>query len=238
MKYFDFSFPTPAENLAADEALMDLCDKGLEDELLRFWEASTPFVVLGYANHAAREVNLDACKRLQIPVFRRCSGGGTVVQGPGCLNYSLVLKITKGPLNGISGTNNFILSRLADALAPLLAAKPEIQGHTDLALHHLKFSGNAQRRLKNCLIFHGTFLLNFDISLIEKILPLPSKQPCYRENRSHADFLTNLNVPPADVKTALRKIWNAQESLKDIPTEKIRELVSTRYSRTEWNLKF
>lgn len=238
MKYFDFTFPNPAENLAADDALMDLCDKGLEDEILRVWEPQTPFVVLGYANHAAREVNLDACQLAKIPVFRRCSGGGTVVQGPGCLNYSLILKMTKGPLGSIAGTNQYILGRHIEALAPLLAAKPELEGHTDLALRNLKFSGNAQRRLKNALIFHGTFLLDFDISLVEKFLPLPSKQPCYRENRSHSEFLTNLKIPSGDVKLALQKIWGADVPLTGIRHENIRELVSTRYSRDEWNLKF
>jgi lipoate-protein ligase A len=238
MKYFDFTFPTPAENLAGDEALMDLCENGLEGEILRFWEPETPFVVLGYANQAAREVNLEACRKAGIPVFRRCSGGGTVVQGPGCLNYSLILRMDSGPLRSITGTNKFIMERHAVALEPLLKAGAQIQGHTDLALRNLKFSGNAQRRLKHCLIFHGTFLLNFDISLIEKLLPMPSKQPCYRENRSHADFLTNLNLPAADVKLALRRIWNAEEALTIVPLEKINELVLSRYSQDEWNLKF
>jgi lipoate---protein ligase len=256
MKYFDFTFPTPAENLAGDEALMDLCEKGLEGEILRFWEPQTPFVVLGYANHVALEVNLEACRRDGIPVFRRCSGGGTVVQGPGCLNYSLILRIdgehrelfdpnrheltpaATHPLRTISGTNKFILQLQAAAIVTLLNTGVQIQGHTDLSVRNLKFSGNAQRRLRNCLIFHGTFLLNFDISLIEKFLPMPSKQPCYRGNRPHADFLTNLNVPPTDVKLALRRIWNAEHPLTDVPTEKIRELVSARYSRDEWNLKF
>jgi lipoate---protein ligase len=238
MKYFDFTFATPAENLAGDEALMDLCENGLEGEILRFWEPKTPFVVLGYANQAAREVNLEACKKAGIPVFRRCSGGGTVVQGPGCLNYSLILSRDAGPLRGITGTNKFIMERQVAALEPLLKAGAQIQGHTDLALANLKFSGNAQRRLRNCLIFHGTFLLNFDISLIEKLLPMPSKQPGYRENRSHSDFLANLNLPAADVKLALRRIWKAEEALTNIPTDRIRELVSARYSRDEWNLKF
>jgi lipoate-protein ligase A len=256
MKYFDFTFPTPAENLAGDEALMDLCENGLEGEILRFWEPQMPFVVLGYANQAAREVNLEACKREGIPVLRRCSGGGTVVQGPGCLNYSLILRINgeyhepfelihheftssvTRPLRTIAGANKMILLRQAAAILSLLNTGVQILGHTDLSIRNLKFSGNAQRRLRNCLIFHGTFLLNFDISLIEKLLPMPSKQPCYRENRSHADFLTNLNLPAADVKMALRKIWNAEQPLKNIPTEKIRELVSSRYSRDGWNLKF
>jgi lipoate-protein ligase A len=238
MKYFDRTFPTPAENLAADEALMDLCEKGLEGEILRFWEPQTPFVVLGYANQAAREVNLEACQQAGIPVFRRCSGGGTVVQGPGCLNYSLVLRMETGPLTSITGTNKFIMQRHAAAMEPLLKAAAQVRGHTDLALQNLKFSGNAQRRLRNCLIFHGTFLLDFDLSLVEKLLPMPSKQPCYRENRSHTDFLTNLKLPSADVKLALRGIWNAEHPLTNVPAEKIRELVSARYSRPDWNLKF
>ena len=238
MKYFDFTFPTPAENLAGDEALMDLCENGLEGEILRFWEPKAPFIVLGYANQAAREVNLEACKKEGIPVFRRCSGGGTVVQGPGCLNYSLILRMDDGPLRSITGTNKFIIERHGAALEPLLKAGVQIQGHTDLALENLKFSGNAQRRLRNRLIFHGTFLLNFDVSLVEKLLPMPSKQPCYRENRSHTDFLTNLKLPAADVKSALRRIWNAEQMLTNIPTDKIRELVSARYSRDKWNLKF
>ena len=120
----------------------------------------------------------------------------------------------------------------------MLKTDVQMHGHSDLALANLKFSGNAQRRLRNCLIFHGTFLLNFDISLIEKLLPMPSKQPCYRDNRSHTDFLTNLNLPAADVKSALRRIWNAEEALTNIPSDKIRDLVSARYSRDEWNLKF
>jgi lipoate-protein ligase A len=238
MKYFDFTFHTPAENLACDEVLMDLCDKGLEGEILRFWEPKSPFVVLGYANQAAREVNLEACKRLAVPVLRRCSGGGTVVQGPGCLNYSLILKTDTEGLQNISGTNKFILERQITALKPLLKSPPEINGHTDLSVRNLKFSGNAQRRLKNCLIFHGTFLLYFDISLIEKVLPMPSKQPCYRENRSHANFLTNLNIRAADIRLGLKNIWKAEDMFTRVPVEKIRELVTARYSRDEWNLKF
>src|SRR5262245_44929423 len=93
MKYFDFTCPSPVENLACDEALLDLCERGGEGEILRFWEPQTPLVVLGYANQAAREVNLEACRAAGTPVLRRCSGGGTVLQGPGCVNYSLVLEI-------------------------------------------------------------------------------------------------------------------------------------------------
>src|SRR5207249_8989898 len=76
MKYLDLTFNAPAENLACDEALLDLCEQGLEDEILRVWEASQHFVVVGYGNKISSEVNLEACAAAQVPVFRRCTGGG------------------------------------------------------------------------------------------------------------------------------------------------------------------
>src|SRR5271165_3203750 len=104
MKYIDLTLSTPEENLACDEALLDFCDAG-GGELLRFWEPIEPFVVLGYANEAAAEANLDACRARGIGVSRRCTGGGTVLQAAGCLNYSLILQIPQsGPLRPVTGT--------------------------------------------------------------------------------------------------------------------------------------
>ncbi len=81
MKYLDRTLGTAQENLAGDEALLDGCEEGGSDEILRFWEPRQYFVVLGYPNKVSAEVNLDSCRTLGIPVLRRCSGGGTVLQG-------------------------------------------------------------------------------------------------------------------------------------------------------------
>src|SRR5690349_6350846 len=112
MQFLYLTLPPPEENLACDEALLEFCEKGCHEGLLRFWEPDRHFVVLGYANKASTEANLPACEDGLIPVLRRCSGGGTVLQGPGCLNYSLVLRIQENPaMESITGTNNFIMER-------------------------------------------------------------------------------------------------------------------------------
>jgi lipoate---protein ligase len=239
MKYLDLTFASPEENLACDEALVETCENGCDDEILRFWEPQNYFVVLGYANKAETEVNLDACRARKIPVLRRSTGGGTVVQGKGCLNYALVLDIRKSPqLASITGTNAFIMETHKRALDSVLREKLQVQGHTDLTIEQLKFSGNAQRRRREFLIFHGTFLLAFDLNLIEELLPIPAKQPLYRENRSHRKFLANLNVPAEEVKRALGSAWNAAGPLGRIPSETINRLVQEKYSRDEWNFRF
>ena len=46
----------------------------------------------------------------------------------------------------------------AAPLNAVMGAGVEVQGHTDLAINSLKFSGNSQRRKERFLLFHGVFL--------------------------------------------------------------------------------
>jgi lipoate-protein ligase A len=237
MTYCDLTLPTPEENLACDEVLLDLCEDGFASEVLRFWEPSQYFVVVGYANKIAHEVHDAYCEFSGIPILRRCTGGGAVLQGQGVLNYSLILR-AEGELHNIPSTNNFILKRHQVALATMLKAPVEIQGHTDLAIGGLKFSGNSQRRKKNCLLFHGSILLHLDIEQVEKTLSFPSRQPDYRLGRCHSDFLMNLKVSAELIKNTLRKTWNATQPLQQFPTDQIAVLARRKYRQPEWNLKF
>ncbi len=239
MLFCDLTLPTPEENLAFDEALLDMCEAGFSGPVLRFWAPETRFVVVGYANKVALEVNADACRDRNIPILRRCTGGGTVLQGPGCLNYSVVLRIDSDPqLGGIPGTNKYVMERNREAVQTLLEAPVQLEGHTDLAVGGLKFCGNAQRRRRHCLIFHGCFLLACDIALMEEVLFMPSKRPEYRNNRRHGEFVTNIAVSPAALIAALKAVWNAARPLTECPLAETQVLAREKYSRAEWNLKF
>ena len=121
MKFLDLTLPSPEENLACDEALLETCEAGLGEETLRFWESKQNFSVLGYSNKVESELNKEVCQREKLPILRRISGGGTVLQGPGCLNYALILEIKKNPeLVTVTSANRFIMERHQTALDRLL----------------------------------------------------------------------------------------------------------------------
>ncbi len=195
--------------------------------------------MIGYGNTVEDEVYIENCKYLNIPIFRRISGGGTVLQGPGCLNYTLVLKIKEDVnLLTIPDTNRYIMGKNRAALAKILGEKVKVSGITDLTIDGKKFSGNSQRRFNDYVLYHGTFLIDFDISMVERALKNPKRQPCYRQNRSHKDFLTNLNIPEQNIKNVLQKEWNAFETFPEINSQLLSKLVETKYLKNEWNLRY
>ncbi len=232
-----FRLNTPPQLLALDEAALDHVEEHGGPGLLWFWESPSHWVVVGYGQSIAREVHVEACNRDNIPVYRRCSGGGTVVQGPGCLNYGLALPIGLDPdLESITGANRWIMERQRRALAGLLPGNVTIEGHTDLALDGRKFSGNAQRRKRSALLFHGTFLHRFELPLISRWLAFPSAQPGYRSSRDHLDFVTNTELDPQAIRTALQAEWSDLETgLPDDAKTRIPALLELRYARPDWH---
>ncbi len=96
--WVDVELATVEENLALDEALLELAHEGLAaTACVRTWMAAEPTVVLGSSGRRDEEVDLEACRRHGVRVIRRPSGGGTVLLGPGCLMWSVVAPCPQGP---------------------------------------------------------------------------------------------------------------------------------------------
>ena len=206
----DVSFPVPQENLDRDEALLIAADRGSGGEVLRFWESPSVFVVLGRTGSAGDDVDQAAAARDGLPVLRRTSGGGTVLQGPGCLNFAVVLNKKRDPaLETINGTYRYVLERVLKGLQTI-GIDGVFRPVCDLALaaDDRKFSGNAQRRGREHILHHGTLLYGFDLALVSRYLKLPKKMPEYRSARPHGAFVTNIPAAPA----ALRRVITSQFS--------------------------
>jgi lipoate-protein ligase A len=203
----NLSFPEPQANLDHDEELLRRAEKGGGGECLRFWESPSHFVVLGRTSVIEDDVELAVAKQDNVPVLRRSSGGGTVLQGPGCLNFAVVLAIKHHPdLASIHRSYTFILNKVISAVKTL-GVDSEFRPVSDLVLMptEMKFSGNAQRRGRQFILHHGTILYDFDLSLMDRYLKMPKKMPAYRLERSHADFVSNIPAGPQQIREMIQK---------------------------------
>jgi lipoate-protein ligase A len=239
MRFIDYSYREPDYNLAVDEALLNAAETGEGGESLRIWESPSPFVVLGVAQVLHDEADEQQCASRGVPILRRCSAGGCVLQGPGCLNFSLVLDSERRPeLKSIHGSYEAILGKLTGVLTQngILA---ERAGTSDLAVAGRKISGNAQRRKRRYILHHGTLLYAIEMDLMQACLREPSERPVYRGDRGHGDFLVPLTVPRERLYQMIVEAFAPGES-KDSHTlseAEIREtsaLAEGKYSRSDW----
>lgn len=237
MRVLDVSFQQPEMNLATDEALLNDAEAHRGPQSLRFWESPTPFVVLGLTQKINDVVNVEACRADSVPIMRRCSAGGCVVQGPGCLNFSLILAYAQNPdLRTIRGSYNFILGAIAEGISQH-GQEVAIRGVSDLTVEERKVSGNAQRRRKKFLLHHGTLLYDFDIDLAQRYLNEPVDRPEYRGTRRHEDFVANLPLDRETLCITVRECFESADCEVDLRSgvqNAARDLARDKYSDTSW----
>ncbi len=253
------SFILHEENLAWDEACVELADKvGLASnesfEILRLWSFSSPTVVLGRASRVEEEVFVDRCQRDRVGIFRRASGGSTIVAGPGCLMYSILISYLQRPSwRSIDVAHREVMSRIAEGVEKTLAwvnqiNKVKLQGTCDLTLGDYKFSGNAVRCKRQGMLYHGTILLDMPGEWVETYLKEPPRQPEYREKRTHAQFVRNLlsgssvdrELFEAELIERLKKVWKADEdwasfSYREELAGETAHLLEKRYLNRGWH---
>jgi len=170
------------------------------------WEFDRICVVLGRGSKIS-EANVALCQEDDVPIVRRCTGGASIVAGPGCLMYSVILSLQDRPaLRSINLAHQFVMERIERATQKL-DSRVTLQGICDLTIEDRKFSGNALRYTRDWLLYHGTILYRFPIESISRYLALPPRQPQYRDGRSHVDFLTNIDCERKQLTQRLLESW-------------------------------
>jgi len=237
MLLFQHSFDEPALNLALDEALLQAA--GTQGDAVRLWESPVRFVVLGTGQSAAQEAHLENCARDGVPVLRRCSAGGCVLQGPGSLNFSLVLRLEDHPeARTLHESYCYILNRLRAAFRKSGCALDHA-GTSDLALGGLKVSGNAQRRKRDAILHHGTLLYAPDCAGMARWLREPAERPAYRGQRRHEDFVGRLPFTCPELEAIVGRAFGASAA-QPLPADlaaAAEHLAETTYRLDSWNLR-
>ncbi len=236
MRLIHYSHPDPATNLALEEVLLNEVEQGRQPDTLRFWESPVPFVVLGTAQVLAEEVNEPCCLTDGVPIMRRCTAGGCVLQGPGSFNYALFLTYEQFPeVASLHASYRFILGNVCAALATL-GIEASHQGISDIAIGGLKVSGNAQRRRRRALLHHGTLLYRADAAAISRYIREPADRPEYRGSRKHGEFVTALATTPEALTSALINAFAPCERSAITTDEAIRagEFAMEKYAQDHW----
>lgn len=238
------AFGEGPENLALEEVLLRPFLSTPAQPRFRLWHNPSPCIVIGRGEKPAERVHLERAREAGVPVWRRSSGGGTVVHGPGNLNLSFFIPYDLHPdLRNISASQKVVLNWVQEALDLCTGRRPELRGSGDLCLEGKKISGTAQARKKHGLLHHLTLLVDFDLAGISQLLLEPDKRPEYRGERKHGDFVTDLAqqgllLDEQQLLDAFSKVLGEDSRLVDLDQECLDQahaLAQAKYRQASWN---
>jgi lipoate-protein ligase A len=150
----------PYINLAAEEYFL----KNTDEELFMLY-INNPSIVAGKHQNLLGEINSSWARKQKIILARRLTGGGTVYQDHGNLNFSFISDCPN--LENISYKRFTLPIVLA---LKHLGIEAEYSGHNDLLLESRKISGNAMHIYKNRVLSHGTLLFNAELNNLSSAL--------------------------------------------------------------------
>lgn len=188
MELLCWSAPSIEENLAFDEARAKSA-YATGNRLLRFWWGDSPAIVMGSSQRAGDVADTNACAAQGVPILKRCSGGGAVLEKSEVFNYTL---ITPAPPHLDVAASFQEGTNLVGSILANLGIAGVRRGTSDVAVGDRKISGNALARRWKAQLVHGTLLVDFDFDLADQVLKHPPREPDYRHGRSHREFLVTL----------------------------------------------
>jgi lipoate-protein ligase A len=227
--------------MARDEFALQRAREGKPSVRLYAWERLT--LSVGRGQQVERQIDLDACRRLGIPVVRRITGGRAVLHGTD-LTYAVAAPLTGpgagafGPAarQGIPGLYRE-LSRVFVRFFEQLGCAPQVQVYTgrqraelaspvcfatpsafEILLDGRKLVGSAQRLLPDAFLQHGSIPLAPQGDVLAQV---------FRDGAGEAmggamTDLTSAGVLPrislAEVRERLLACFSAEFGVELVPT--------------------
>lgn len=162
-------------NMAFDEAMLILRDRGEIPNTLRLYVFKPSAVTIGYFQRVVDAVDLDFLRENGIPFTRRITGGGSVYHDEaGEITYSVVASIDDISTD-VMESYRIICGGIVYA-AREFGLSAEFRPVNDVVIGGRKFSGSAQTRRRTALLQHGTFMYATDIDTLARCLRVPREK--------------------------------------------------------------
>jgi len=169
-RLIDTGLNTPGINMAIDEALLSS-----ELPVLRFYSWKPAGLSLGYFQ-ATKDIDTDYCKKNNIEVVRRLTGGNAVLHEKE-LTYSFIIDANLMPFDIVESYKK--ISKGIMAGLNNLGLAPELSEHGteeagsavcfeepswyEMTINNKKIVGSAQKRIDGKVLQHGAVLIDLDI---------------------------------------------------------------------------
>ena len=193
---------------------------GLGREALTLVSPAAPYVCIGFHQDVEQEVDLDFCKKNNIPVFRRNLGGGAVYLDGNQLFFHLILHRGNSiiPKGKISFYKKFLQPVINVYRHIGIAA--DYKPVNDVVVAHRKISGTGAAEIGECIVFVGNLIVDFDYDMMSRVLKVPDEK--FRD-KVHQTIKANLTTIRRELGDEKAGQWSAAR-LNDLMAAEFQKL--------------
>lgn len=203
LRVLDFGSVSPLRSQTLWHAVAEGVSAGAPPTLA-FERPSAPYVSIGY-HTSIRQLDLSACRRRQLPVYRRMAGGGPVYLDDGQLFFQICV-----PAAGLP-------PRRDDALRLLLAPAVEaFQGagvaarldeHGEIVVGDRKICGHGAAQIGMAVVVVGNLIERFDHAAATRVLACPSADARALVSRLVRRYVAATSCDPARFRRAAERAY-------------------------------
>jgi len=207
-RFIDTGFNDAFTNMAIDEALL----VNSKTPILRVYSWHPKAVSVGYNQNLEKEMDIEYCKKNNIDIVRRLTGGKAVFHDKE-ITYSFILPENSKLLPFEINESYKIISNALVIALKKIGVNSEIKkvperidtpicfnssNWYELIVNNKKISGSAQRRMGGKILQHGSLLIDFDYNKNESIF----------NSNNDFDSINNLKNRITSLKRELNKMIN------------------------------
>ncbi len=237
----------PVYTVAADEAMALARSRGGVPDTLHFYRRDRPTVSLGYFQKAQEAVDLGFCRRNNIQLVRRVTGGSAIYTDKNHLIYGMAVGSEALPRDRQAAFRK-VCSAITAALETF-GINAVYKPVNDVLVGGRKISGSAQMRRWGIILQHGTVVMDNDPYMMAGALKIDLGKVKGRglEPLTYVTSMAEVlgKAPdPAKVKAALAKAFEqefgvrlSKSAFTDSENASIEKLIKTKYGLDSWTLR-
>jgi len=242
-------------NMAMDEAILRARVRSVVPNTLRFYRWKPSAVSVGRFQVIEKEVQLENCRKHEVDVVRRITGGGTVYHDARDeITYSVIARKEDLGAKEIAGVYSRIYAGLAEALR-ILGIHADFNAGTakacpNLTVNGKKISGSAQAHRSGAFLQHGTLLSEVNLKEMFTFLRVPWAKTSMQIVSIAEKRITSINaelgktVSAAEVNDALvkgfEKAFDIRVTRGDLTAGELelsKHLFVEKYATDDWNFQ-
>jgi lipoate---protein ligase len=199
-------------------------EKGTSPNTLIMLQPGAPYACVGYHQDLEKELDLDYCKSVGLPVIRRSQGGGATYLDGGQVFYQIVAKKTNAYPFAVDAMFKNLLT-VTIATYRHLGVLAEFKPLNDVVINGKKVSGNGASMNGSTSILVGNVIIDMNYDMMARVLRVPDEKFRDKMAKSMRDWVSCLK----------REVPNPPdgEEVKHVYTKAFQELLGVKLTKAE-----